>query len=150
MKTLMIAIMLTAMATAGFAQTKDKSMKMDHEKAAKMRTEKMLEQGLINEDQKEAVYAIHVDDAKKRMALREEQRATMAPFKEEHKAIRSETDDRLSDVLSAEQMKNLQEHRKAKQKEKKDFRKHSNEGPHKLHNGHQKGAQEGIRMNENE
>lgn len=144
MKTIVIAILLTTLATAGYAQTGEKRKQIDPDQAAKQRTEKMIENGIIDENQRDAVYAIHLDQAKKKAALREEQKATMAPFKEQHKAIRAETDERLRGVLTDEQMDKMKAHREARQKEMKDFRKHRKDS-HMKGDGHQHGLHKGIK-----
>lgn len=79
------------------------------EERAKMSTDALVKQLNLTPEQKEKVYALNLERAEKMEKIHKSEMAYRKSQMEKQKEIMSESDKKLSKILSAEQQKNLEE-----------------------------------------
>lgn len=120
-------ILLTlAIAVAGFTATYAQDAvkaKMTPEQKAEKSTAKLQKELSLTTDQKQKIYAIELDKAKKSEAWHAKSKDARKEMKTQHDALKKETDAKLDKVLNAEQKKKLDVIQSEK-KDKKDKKEH--------------------------
>jgi len=118
--------------TASYAQTTAKpgtaSQKMTAEQKAQKATAKLEQELTLSADQKQKIYAVELDKYKKSEDWHKLTKANRKAQKDQHIALKKETDAKLNEVLTADQKKKLQDIHAAK-KAAKQAGKNNQNGP---------------------
>lgn len=110
-----------------FAQRPQREMPSP-EKRAEMMTERMAKQLDLSETQKQQVYAIHLEYAKKRQAEMEARRESMENRREAMQAEIKQQETRINGVLSKEQQEKWESMRMENREKMKERRPRGDEG----------------------
>ncbi len=126
MKKLMItATLLVGLISFGFSQVKRDSMRAQHsermvkspEERAKMSTEALAKRLSLTDKQKQEVYAVNLERAKKMEKLRSTEDEFRKSQMEKYQSLMDDSDKKLDKILTDEQRKNYEQMR-AQQKER--------------------------------
>ena len=121
---------------------------MSPEEAAQFKTDRMLEKGVIEEDQKDAAYQIHLKQATELDEYRNARKGQFEQAKAEREAIRAKTETEWDGLLTAElqaKRENLRKAQKDRMQEKRARMK--DQRFHKMDHCKDKGKQQQERMN---
>lgn len=105
-KILLTLAIVIAGFTATYAQDAGKT-KMTPEQKAEKSTAKLQKELSLTADQKQKIYAIELDKAKKSEVWHAKSKDARKEMKAQHDALKKETDAKLDKVLNAEQKKKL-------------------------------------------
>ena len=109
--------------TAGYAQsTSTAKQKMTPAQRAEKSTAKLQQELSLTADQKQKVYAIELDKANKAEEWHKKNHDARKAMKDQHEAVKKNTDAQLDKVLTAEQkqkLNTLKAEKKEKSKDKK-------------------------------
>lgn len=124
MKRLFLTLAIAAFAyTSNYAQTGNDKDKLSPAQKAEKSTAKLQKELILTADQKQKIYAIELDKFNKSEALHKSGHDAKKAQKDQHDAIKKETDAKLDRILTADQKKKLaaiKTEKKAKKKEKKE------------------------------
>jgi protein CpxP len=108
--------------TTGYAQTAAHKEKATPAQKAERSTAKLQKELSLNADQKQKIYAIELEKFQKAESMHKSGHEAKQVQKDQHKAIKRETEAKLDKVINPEQKKKLaalQAEKKAKKAEKK-------------------------------
>lgn len=118
MKQGMMTIIALFLAVGVWAQ-QGKDITLTPEEKAAARTQKMIDEGLLNTDKYDEAYAIHLEGAKEMDAMRAEQRQAHDKMKTEKRALMEEKATALESLMTEEQKEQF-ELKKAQRQLKKE------------------------------
>lgn len=110
-KAYLIITALFFLAATAMAQ-KPEVQKVSPEEAAKFRTERMLERGIINEDQVDKAYGINLQEVESMREASENRRLERDKIRKERDAIRERSKTEWGKLLTPDQQQRMEEHRK--------------------------------------
>jgi protein CpxP len=109
MKRLFLTLAIAVLGlTAGYAQTSAGKTKVTPAQKAEKSTAKLQKELSLTADQKEKIYAIELDKFQKAERMHKSGHEAKEAQKDQHKAIKKETEAKLDKVLNADQKKKLE------------------------------------------
>jgi len=134
----LITLLISGMAFSAVAQERGPQASKTAEEIAQMRTDRLTEQLSLSADQKQAVYALSLENAEKMQAAHKERAARSAEMRNartaemnERRAEMKASQERLNEILTEEQREVLKQQQTERAEKMKSIRDARKDGRHK-------------------